>query len=168
MLSSYDIRVCMKPHCTLRQIFIHPKDPIPMDQRSGVVYEIPCDDCEQVYVGQTDRSFACRLKEHRRAFKSIDDMRSAVAEHSFNSGHAINWDNARVIDTCHHYYTRIFLESWYISSKRHAMNKDRGPSRVFIELCICSWIRQLFATTCRLCQTSILYHTCTVHLETVF
>ena len=38
-----------------------------------------------------------------------------------------NWDNARVIDTCHHYYTRIFLESWYISSKRHAMNKDRGP-----------------------------------------
>ena len=127
MLSSYDIRVCMKPHCTLRQIFVHPKDPIPMDQRSGVVYEIPCDDCEQVYVGQTDRSFACRLKEHRRAFKSIDDMRSAVAEHAFNSGHAINWDNARVIDTCHHYYTRIFLESWYISSKRHAMNKDRGP-----------------------------------------
>ena len=36
--------------------------------------------------------------------------------HVFNSGHAINWDNARVIDTCHHYHTRIFqiLESWYV------------------------------------------------------
>ena len=49
--------------------------------------------------------------------------------HVFNSGHAINWDNARVIDTCHHYHTRIFqiLESWYISGKKHPMNKDRGP-----------------------------------------
>ena len=127
MLCNCDIRSCMKPHCTLRQIFVHPKDPIPMDQRSGVVYEVPCGNCEQVYVGQTDRSFACRLKEHRRAFKSIDDVRSAVAEHAFNSGHTINWDSSRVVDTCRHYHTCIFLESWYISRRKHPMNKDRGP-----------------------------------------
>ena len=36
ILSNCDIRVSMKPHCTLRQIFVRPKDPIPMDQRSGV------------------------------------------------------------------------------------------------------------------------------------
>ena len=53
-------------------------------------------------MGQTDRSFACRLKEHRRAFKSID---SAVAEHAFNSGHTINWDNAGYMSSLPHTYT---------------------------------------------------------------
>ena len=59
------------------------------------MYEIPCSDCQQVYVGHTDRNFACRQKEHCRAFKNIDEIRSAVAEHAFNTGHSINWGNAR-------------------------------------------------------------------------
>ena len=123
----------MKPCRTLRQILVHPKDPITMDQSSGVVYEIPCGDCQHEYVGQTDRNFACRLKEHRRAFKNTDDIRSAVAEHAFNTGHSIDWGNARVIDMCHHHHTRLLLESWHITSKKNPTNRERGPLSILYD-----------------------------------
>ena len=78
------------------------------------MYEIPCGDCQQVYVGQTDRNFECRLKEHHRAFKNIDEIRSAVAE----------------IDMCHHHHTRLLLESWHITSKK---NREWGPLSILYD-----------------------------------
>ena len=126
--------MCVYEPChTLRQILVHPEDPILMDQRSGVVYDIPCSDCEQVYMGQKDRNFVCRLKEHRRAFKNIDKVRSAVAEHAFNTGHSIDWGNARVIDMCHHHHTCLLLESWHITSKKNPMNRERDPLSILYD-----------------------------------
>ena len=132
-LFNHDIRVCMKPCRTLRQILVHPKDPIPMDQRSGVVYEILCGACQQVYMGQTNRNFACRLKEHRRAFKNIDEIRSAVAEHAFNTSHSIDRGNARVIDMCLHHHTHLLLESRHITSKKNPGNRERGPLSILCD-----------------------------------
>ena len=33
----------------------------------GDVYQIPCTDCDHVYIGETGQPFHLRLKEHRRA-----------------------------------------------------------------------------------------------------
>ena len=112
---------------------VQPKDPVPMGQGGGVVYEIPCGDCQQVYVGQIDKYFVCRLREYCRAFKNTDKIRSAVAEHAFNTGHSIDWGNARVIDMCHHHHTRSLLESWHITSKKNPINRGRGPLSVLYD-----------------------------------
>ena len=45
ILNRMDIRTCFKPMRTLRHMLVHPKDPTPMPAVSGVVYEIPCQDC---------------------------------------------------------------------------------------------------------------------------
>ena len=42
------------------------KTKIPQPNQSGV-YEINCEDCEAVYIGQTGRSLEKRLKEHRNS-----------------------------------------------------------------------------------------------------
>ena len=89
--------------------------------------DILCGDCQQVYMGQTDRNFACRLKEHRRAFKNIDEIRSAVAEHVFNTGHSVDRGNAPVIDMCLHHHT--FVTGIMAYNKQEESCEHRaGPS----------------------------------------
>lgn len=57
-----------------RNQLVHPKDPIPMDQHTGMVYQIPCSEC----VGQSGRTLKHCLSEHRQALQSGD---VALAEH---------------------------------------------------------------------------------------
>ena len=57
------------------------------------------------YVGQTSRSFMQRVKEHRTALATGNCLTSAAAEHAMTTNHAINWDQATVINhhpTPHH------------------------------------------------------------------
>ena len=62
VLRPLDIKVVFSPLHTLRHQLVRPKDPVPMDQRTGVVYQIPCSDCPKV--GQSGRSLKHRLSEH--------------------------------------------------------------------------------------------------------
>ena len=61
ILEPLDIRVAFCPHITLRHQLVHPKDPVPRDQRTGVVYKVPCSECPKVYVGQSGRILKHRL-----------------------------------------------------------------------------------------------------------
>ena len=45
ILGPLDIKVAFRPHSTLRHQLVRPKDPVPMDQRTRVVYQIPCSEC---------------------------------------------------------------------------------------------------------------------------
>ncbi|KAK3705563.1 hypothetical protein QZH41_000252 [Actinostola sp. cb2023] len=57
VLESHRIEVCVKPLTTLRQILSKPKDPLPKEKKTGVIYSIPCGECETFYIGETGRSF---------------------------------------------------------------------------------------------------------------
>ncbi len=73
--------MAFRPHSTLRRQLVHPKEPVPMDQRTGVVYQIPCSECLKVYVGQSGRTLKHRLSEHRWALQKGDVAASALAKH---------------------------------------------------------------------------------------
>ena len=79
LLAPLNIRTCFKPHKTLRELLVHPKDHIPDIKKPGVVYSISCNDCDSVYVGQTGRTLEHRMKEHKRALCSLDVNTSSVA-----------------------------------------------------------------------------------------
>ena len=51
ILSNIDVQVHMKPFRTLRKILSYPKDHIPDDDKSSIVYKINCCDCDASYVG---------------------------------------------------------------------------------------------------------------------
>ena len=67
---------------TQRRILVHPKDPVPKQERVGVVYHIPCNNCPQAYIGQTSRTLTQRPKEHQRAVRNGDLATSALAKHA--------------------------------------------------------------------------------------
>jgi len=127
ILGPLDIRVAFRPHSTLRRQLVHPKDPVPMDQCTGVVvYQIPCSECPKVYVGQSGRTLKHRLSEHRRALQKGDVAASALAEHVWSTGHQVNLSKAEVIDSHPSVTTRCLLESWHIQRHPNTLNREKG------------------------------------------
>ena len=45
----HGIFTAMRPHCTLRNLLVHPKDKTEKHKTSECVYSVPCQTCEKVY-----------------------------------------------------------------------------------------------------------------------
>ena len=73
------------------------KEKTPKDLQSGVIYRIPCLDCEGVYIGQTGRYLKTRLTEHQRSVKpsnfASSSTKTALAEHAFGEFHRFDFDS---------------------------------------------------------------------------
>ena len=65
------------------------KDKIPVENKSGV-YQIDCNDCDKIYIGQTKRNLKTRIKEHFRNIKYKHLEKSAVTTHHLINGHELN------------------------------------------------------------------------------
>jgi hypothetical protein len=81
------------------------------------VNQIPCE-CGKVYVGQTGRSIEARCKEHMRHICLDQPEKSAVAEHSVNTGHQIDFSNITVWDRTLGYMNRVVKEATHIRLNR--------------------------------------------------
>ena len=126
ILAGLDIRVSLYPHLTLRRLLMKPKDPVDDHLKKGVVYRIGCKDCHQSYIGQSGRSLSHRVQEHRRAVINADFNASALAEHAWNNGHRIDWDNASILAQNIYIYPRLYLESWFIQHQDGIINRESG------------------------------------------
>ena len=126
ILTPLDIQVAFRPHYTIRNTLVHPKDKTPTEQRSGIVYKISCSECPKVYIGQTGRSLKQRITEHRRAIRNGDLATSALAEHAWNTGHHFDTATAEIIDAHPHVTTRCLLESWHIQKDDNTINREKG------------------------------------------
>ncbi len=67
-----------------------------MEMKTGVVYQIGCQECPATYVGQTGRTLTQRLKEHKSALTNAHPDKSAAAELAIDTGHTIDWGNTQV------------------------------------------------------------------------
>ena len=100
ILCSYNVKVAQKPFFfTLNHIFAKPKDSVPKEQKSDAIYSIPCNDCNQEFIGQTKRQFGTRLKEHQKAVSLSKKDNSALLEHTCQTYHTIAWENSKIITT---------------------------------------------------------------------
>ena len=67
-------------------------------RRDGVVYRIPCGECDAVYIGETGRPVQERMKEHERDVRLARCQTSAVAEHANATTHGPSWNDVKCID----------------------------------------------------------------------
>ena len=100
-----DIRVCFRPHRTLRQSLVL-KDRTPPEKKAEVVYRILRGTCGKAHIGQTGQTLNQLLKEHKRALTSGNIAQSAIAEHAMEAMHVIDWKEAQVVDSHPHYTQR--------------------------------------------------------------
>jgi hypothetical protein len=80
----------------------------------------------KVYIGQTGRSVDTRLKEHQRHIHLEHPDKSALAEHSVDLGHRIQFHNTSILATKTQYMDRIVREAIEIELHRNYMNREVG------------------------------------------
>lgn len=92
------------------------KDKTAEDDKAGI-YKTECNDCDQVYIGQTRRNISTRFKEHvdmRRAVKS------AVIAHITDKKHSITREGLKLVKQVNNEWELDAYESLYMH--RHAEN----------------------------------------------
>ena len=99
---------------TLQNIVVHPKDTVKDEEKTELIYCVPCKNCSSSYIGETGRKFGLRIREHKkevdsftagtqtrasRARESSVTHKSAITDHAVEENHVIDWDKAKVVDT---------------------------------------------------------------------
>ena len=130
IFKKHNIQTAMRPHMTLRKLLVHPKDKRQLKDNSGVVYRIPCKNCEQAYVGETSRNLEYRLDEHEKDIKTKEQKKftraerktseseynkSALTDHSMRNNHVIDWNNTKILDRDSDNKSRRIREAIWIS-----------------------------------------------------
>ena len=87
-IKTVNLKLVTKPHQTIRQTLVNVKNKVPEEKRTGVVYEVPCRDCDHVYVGETDRTLKKRLAERKQAVRRFNE-RNGIAVHVHQHDHYI-------------------------------------------------------------------------------
>ena len=78
--------------------------------------------CSWCYIGKTGRAFNTRKKEHLRNTKTAAKG-SRIANHAWSNNHAIDFENALVIDKGT-FRTRKTLEAWHTTVTPNADNNS--------------------------------------------
>ena len=87
------------------------------------MYRIPCE-CGLVYIGETGRNLSLRLKEHKTNCEKAELEKSAVAKHSWTNDHPIKWNEASILATESHKFSRKMRES--IEIEKHSTIDQEG------------------------------------------
>jgi len=139
ILKSHGIATANRPHRTLRNFVVHPKDKVRDEEKTELIYRVPCKNCSSSYVGETGRKFGLRVKEHKkevdsftagtqnrasRARESSVTHKSAITDHAVEENHVIDWDKAKVVDREAQMNKRGTLDQEDTESM--CMNRDAG------------------------------------------
>ena len=72
ILRSHKIRPTFYTENTFRKLLCKPKDRVATEDKTNIVYEIDCSNCEAVYFGDSKRSLKSRSDEQKRSARNCD------------------------------------------------------------------------------------------------
>jgi hypothetical protein len=94
-----------------------------MLQKSGI-YQVECEGCDSVYIGQTKRSLKTRFGEHHSSIRLNHPDKSNIARHVLskindNQGHSISLDNLKLVKEVRKQKNELdAYESYFISRRK--------------------------------------------------
>ncbi|XP_044766187.1 uncharacterized protein LOC123322309 [Coccinella septempunctata] len=117
-----DLKIATYNSKTLFTLYSRLKDTTPKQFQSGIVYEISCKNCQDVYIGQTSQWLKSRLSLHRSDIKK-NNTRCALTKHAHEERHEIDLDNVRILEKSSKYNKRLILEMIHIKNNNNTVNK---------------------------------------------
>ena len=152
IFTKHKVATVVKPLTTLRQVLVHPKDKVEKQKKTGVVYKIPCSQCEKVCISETEGQLGTRITEDRKEAEKISDRnftrstgrastsehhKSAITDHVCQNNHIMNWEASEVVEQESDKFKRWIKESICIRSNTPTMNRDEGayqPSPIWTQV----------------------------------
>ena len=83
------VKPVFKQKRTLKRELMQVKNSTPEQKQTRMMYEIPCKECPEVYMGATKRTLKVRLSEHRLVVKR-GEPKNDIAVHVQKTDHRIN------------------------------------------------------------------------------
>ena len=116
--------VYFKPTNTLRQQLVHPKDKLGKEKIVGPVYHIPCGNCEDDYIGESERSLKARFDEHKRPSSTSSEVSKHI--HASSKPHSIDLESTNILAVEPKWFERGVKEAIYIRAMSPSLNRDGG------------------------------------------
>lgn len=98
----------------------------PKDKKNHVVYEIPCKDCNKVYIGQTSQYLKNRLNSHTYDKKN----KTALTNHMMETKHNFNYEQTEILKTETNNKKRELLEMIYIQKNNNTVNSKTDTNNL--------------------------------------
>ncbi|KAI8501991.1 hypothetical protein Bbelb_204030 [Branchiostoma belcheri] len=127
IFQNFNIATYFKPHSTLRQRLVHPKDRPHKGTKANVIYRLKCEEpnCNNTYIGETSRPLKVRYKEHCRP--SANGYSSAIFHHlQHNQGHSFKLESTDVLDRETRWWERGVKEAIYERMYNPTLNREGG------------------------------------------
>ena len=96
-LPQHNIKSTFHITTTLRKILPSPKDPIPTEKKYNIIYKLDCQDCDDIYIGESKRAYQTRIGEHISAVRKVDTKRYETADHCWKFNHGFNWTENKIL-----------------------------------------------------------------------
>ena len=125
LLKVFNINVIFKYEDTIRNIVIKNS---PESNTNIGVYNVPCKDCNLIYVGQSGKLLSERLKQHKYNIRTANES-SALFKHQQNQCHLMNWNNSKVVFKCNDTIVRLIVEGAIIKLTNN-MNLCNGLFKI--------------------------------------
>ena len=119
-----DFKIVSKSNCTIGKMVKSPNNTL-IKKDTGI-YVIGCDECEKVYVGESD-NFTRRRYQHSRSL-IFDDINSSLVQHN-GRGHHVNLDKSEIIYNTCNVNVRTGLESFLIKNSNN-FNLKSGELKI--------------------------------------
>ena len=103
------IQTNLKSLGTLCEALVHTKQPKSALKRIGVVYQVPCADCNCVYIGETEITLKKTVSDHRGAVKRNESKNGMNA---WKTQHKVDWEAARVRQDWWRWTTHTMEDHW--------------------------------------------------------
>ena len=128
--NKYNIKLIYKPTTKLGIYFSNYKSgKIPIELQSDIIYEIPCNDCDKCYRGETARWMMERMKEHKRDIQNMK-VKNCVSKHFLEDGHLPNFKQKKILAKESNWMLRRIKENLYIRSDGKSYNAAMGDSKL--------------------------------------
>jgi hypothetical protein len=108
------------------------KDKIPKLNKTEVVYQINCKNCQFSYIGQTKRHLITRIKEHKNNIKMHESNYSVISKHRVEFNHDFDWDNPTILHNEKHTRKRELAEMFYIKKVNNTLNAQKDTENLNI------------------------------------
>lgn len=100
------------------------KDLTPKMQQSDLVYSIQCNDCENIYIGQTSQKLCNRMKQHSNDYNNRHKHRknkqiTGAVDHALKTNHTFDFSKPSILQKEYHIGKRLTLESLHILSNKN-------------------------------------------------
>ena len=131
MFRHTDLKIAFCTNNTLETVLKHRKPPTDKFALSGL-YKLTYPDCNKAYVGQTERCFSLRYKEHKSAFHN-NSHTPKFTQHLHEEAHSFG-PISNIIQVLHHQRKGEHLNTidrFYIHKEHAARNRLNDDQTIF-------------------------------------